>query len=63
MDGGWDADDLPGLCPRLLMAGLDQELKTLDTLLAHLKARFINLQRGERWFDVGKVHDDRTLIA
>ena len=58
MDGWWDADDLPGLCTRLLTAGLDQELKTLDVLLAHLKARFINLQRGERAYEIGKVHYD-----
>ncbi|RCS30487.1 cyclopropane fatty acyl phospholipid synthase [Rhodanobacter denitrificans] len=58
MDGWWDADDLPALFARLLTAGLDQELKTLDTLLAHLKARFINLQRGERAFEIGKVHYD-----
>lgn len=58
MDGWWDADDLPGLCTRLLTAGLDQELKTLDALLAHLKARFINLQRGERAFEIGKAHYD-----
>ncbi|HEV2682357.1 MAG TPA: cyclopropane-fatty-acyl-phospholipid synthase, partial [Rhodanobacter sp.] len=31
MDGWWDADDLPGLCTSLLTAGLDQELKTIDT--------------------------------
>src|SRR3546814_1154909 len=35
MDGWWDAADLPGLCTRLLTAGIDQGLKTLDTLLAH----------------------------
>lgn len=58
MDGWWDADDLPAMCTRLLTAGLDQELKTLDTLLAHLKARFINLQRGERAFEIGKAHYD-----
>jgi len=58
MDGWWDADDLPGLCTRLLTAGLDQEMKTLDSLLAHLKARFINLQRGERAFEIGKAHYD-----
>ncbi len=58
MDGWWDADDLAGLCTRLLTAGLDQELKTLDTLLAHLKARFVNLQRGEHAFKVAKVHYD-----
>ncbi|MGB3270996.1 MAG: cyclopropane fatty acyl phospholipid synthase [Rhodanobacter sp.] len=58
MDGWWDARDLPGMCTRLLSAGLDQGLKTLDTLLAHLKARFINLQRGERAFEIGKAHYD-----
>lgn len=58
MDGWWDAEDLPGLCTRLLNAGLDQELKTLDTLLAHLRARFLNRQRGERAFEVDKVHYD-----
>jgi cyclopropane-fatty-acyl-phospholipid synthase len=58
MDGWWDAADLPGLCTRLLSAGIDQGLKTLDTVLAHLKARFINLQRGERAFEIGKAHYD-----
>jgi len=58
MDGWWDAADLPAMCSLLLGAGLDQELKTLDTLLAHLKARFINLQRGERAFEIGKAHYD-----
>jgi cyclopropane-fatty-acyl-phospholipid synthase len=58
MDGWWDADDLPGLFTRVLRADLDQELRTLDTLLAHLKARFINLQRGEHAFDIGRRHYD-----
>ena len=58
MDGWWDAEDLPAFCTLLLTAGLDQELKTLDTLLAHLKARFLNLQRGERALEVGKLHYD-----
>ncbi len=58
MDGWWDTRDLPGLCTRLLTAGLDQDLKTLDTVLTHFKARFINLQRGDRAFDVGKLHYD-----
>ena len=48
MDGWWDADDLPALFTRLLTAGLDQELRTLDTLLAHLKARFVN--------QIGRAH-------
>lgn len=58
MDGWWDADDLPAFCTLLLTAGLDQQLKTVDTLIAHLKARFLNLQRGERALEVGKVHYD-----
>lgn len=58
MDGWWDAGDLPAFCTLLLTAGLDDELKTLDTLLAHLKARFLNRQRGERALEVGKVHYD-----
>jgi len=59
MDGWWDADDLPGMFTRMLRAHVDAELKTLDTLLVHLKARFINLQRGDNAFEIGKVHYDR----
>jgi cyclopropane-fatty-acyl-phospholipid synthase len=58
MDGWWDSEDLPGLFTRVLGAQLDAELKSLDTLLAHLKARFVNLQRGEHAFEVGKIHYD-----
>ncbi|MBT2119225.1 cyclopropane fatty acyl phospholipid synthase [Dyella sp. LX-66] len=58
MDGWWDAEDLPGMFTRLLRSHVDQELKTLDTLLAHLKARFINLQRGEHAYEIGRVHYD-----
>jgi cyclopropane-fatty-acyl-phospholipid synthase len=58
MDGWWDSEDLPGLFTRVLGAQLDTELKSLDTLLAHLKARFVNLQRGDHAFDIGRVHYD-----
>jgi len=58
MEGWWDAEDLPGFFARVLDAQLDRELKTLDTLIAHLKARFINLQRGEHAFEIGKAHYD-----
>ena len=58
MDGWWDADDLPCLFTLLLQADLDQELRTLDTLIAHLKARFLNLQRGEHAFEIGRKHYD-----
>ncbi|HEX7813868.1 cyclopropane fatty acyl phospholipid synthase [Dyella sp.] len=58
MDGWWDTPDLAGMFTRLLSSHIDEELKTLDTLLAHFKARFINRQRGEHAFDVGRVHYD-----
>jgi cyclopropane-fatty-acyl-phospholipid synthase len=58
MDGWWDAGDVPGMFTRMLRAQLDEEMKTLDTLIAHLKARFINLQRGENAFEIGRVHYD-----
>ena len=58
MDGWWDAGDLSGMFARLLASHIDEELKTLDTLLAHFKARFINLQRGQNAFEVGRVHYD-----
>ncbi|MGN2252687.1 cyclopropane fatty acyl phospholipid synthase [Frateuria sp. GZRe12] len=58
MDGWWDSDDLPGLFTQLLRAQIDDELRTLDTLIAHLKARFVNLQRGEHAFEIGKAHYD-----
>jgi cyclopropane-fatty-acyl-phospholipid synthase len=58
MDSWWDADDLPGFFTKVLTTHLDEHLKTLDTLIAHLKARFINMQRGEHAFDIGKLHYD-----
>ena len=58
MDGWWDADDLAGMFTRVLSANLDTELKTLDTLLAHFKARFLNMQRGKHAYEIGKVHYD-----
>ncbi|MGA8277325.1 MAG: cyclopropane fatty acyl phospholipid synthase [Rhodanobacteraceae bacterium] len=58
MDGWWDAEDLDGFFFRVLDARLDDHLRNLDTLLAHLKARFINLQRGERAWEIGKAHYD-----
>lgn len=56
MDGWWDAEDLSGMFTRILSSHLDQDLRTLDTLLAHLKARFLNLQRGEHAFEVATTH-------
>ena len=56
MDGWWDTDDLAGMFTRLLNSQLDMELRTLDTMIAHLKARFINMQRGDNAFEVAKAH-------
>jgi cyclopropane-fatty-acyl-phospholipid synthase len=58
MDGWWDCPDLPGFMARVLSSHVDESLRTLDTLLAHLKARFINLQRGDHAWDVGRQHYD-----
>lgn len=58
MDGWWDVPDLPGFFSRVLSSHLDDSLRTLDTLIAHLKARFLNLQRGDHAWDVGRQHYD-----
>ncbi|UPG91209.1 cyclopropane fatty acyl phospholipid synthase [Luteibacter aegosomaticola] len=58
MDGWWDCPDLAGLMSRLLSSRVDDSLRTVDTLLAHLKARFFNLQRGDHAWDVGRQHYD-----
>ncbi|MDN5923638.1 MAG: cyclopropane fatty acyl phospholipid synthase [Xanthomonadales bacterium] len=58
MDGWWDVDDMAGFFAHILASNLDEQLRTLDTLLAHLKARFINLQRGDHAFEVARKHYD-----
>lgn len=58
MDGWWDVDDLPGFFTRILGAHLDEKLKNLDTLVAHLKARYLNMQRGNHAFEIGEAHYD-----
>lgn len=58
MQGWWDAEDLDGSVYRLLMANLEERVLTLDTLLGFLHARFFNLQKPARAFDVGRRHYD-----
>lgn len=58
MEGWWDCADLDGFFARVMGVHIDEHLKTIDTVLAHLKARLINLQRGERAWEVGKTHYD-----
>lgn len=58
MDGWWDAEDLPGFFTRLLGARMDEHLKTFNTLIAHLKAKYLNRQRGKKAFKIGQAHYD-----
>ena len=58
MDGWWDVVDMPGFFTKVLSSHLDESLRTLDTLIAHLKARFLNMQRGEHAWEVGRQHYD-----
>ena len=58
MDGWWDAADLTGFMTRLLGAHMDEHLRTLNMLVAHLRARYLNRQRGRRAFIIGKAHYD-----
>ncbi|KJV34313.1 cyclopropane fatty acyl phospholipid synthase [Luteibacter yeojuensis] len=58
MDGWWDCPDLPGFMARVLTSHLDESLRTLDTVVAHLKARLTNMQRGDHAWDVGRRHYD-----
>ncbi|EQD31336.1 Cyclopropane-fatty-acyl-phospholipid synthase, partial [mine drainage metagenome] len=46
MDGWWDVADLTGMLARVIGARIDDRLHNLDTLIAHLRARWLNLQRG-----------------
>ncbi len=58
MQGWWDAQDLDGLIYRLLMANLEERVLTLDMLLEFLHARFFNLQKPARAFEIGRRHYD-----
>ena len=58
MEGWWDCPDLAGFMARVLTSRVDESLHTLDTLLAHLKARFLNRQSGDHAWDVGRQHYD-----
>ena len=58
MDGWWDAPSLDGLLVKLLEARLDQRVHGSGELWDGLKARLLNLQRGQRSFEVGRRHYD-----
>ncbi len=58
MDGWWDVQDLAGMLTRILRAQLDEHLHTLDAMVSHLRARWLNRQRGRRAWEIGKRHYD-----
>ena len=54
MDGWWDTPSLDQFFHHVLGAHLDEQLRDFDALRAHLKARFLNMQRGRKAFKIGK---------
>ncbi|MBN8728122.1 MAG: cyclopropane fatty acyl phospholipid synthase [Xanthomonadales bacterium] len=58
MDGWWDAEDLPGFLTRLIEAHLDDKVRGLEDAWLAVQARLINMQRGERAFEIGERHYD-----
>ncbi len=58
MEGWWDVQDLAGMLTRLMLAHLDEKLHTLDAVASHLRARWLNRQRGRRAWEIGKRHYD-----
>ena len=58
MDGWWDTPSLDRFFFHVLGAHLDEQLHDFDALRAHLRARFLNMQRGRKAFRIGKAHYD-----
>ena len=58
MDGWWDCEALDEMLTRILAAHLDTQVQGVDSVLAALKARLINLQRGRRAWEVAERHYD-----
>ncbi|HEX7325499.1 MAG TPA: cyclopropane fatty acyl phospholipid synthase [Rhodanobacteraceae bacterium] len=58
MDGWWDAQALDQFFFHVLRARLDEQVEVLDALISHLRARYVNMQRGGKAFKVGRVHYD-----
>jgi cyclopropane-fatty-acyl-phospholipid synthase len=58
MDGWWDTPSLDQFFYHVLGAHLDEHLRDFDALRAHLRARFLNMQRGRKAFKIGKAHYD-----
>lgn len=58
MDGWWDAPALDEFFTRVLGARLDEQVEVFNAVIAHLRARYVNMQRGRKAFKVGHVHYD-----
>ena len=58
MDGWWDTDDLDGFLFRLLDTRLDERVGGWEDAWLYIKSRFLNLQRGQRAYEVGERHYD-----
>jgi cyclopropane-fatty-acyl-phospholipid synthase len=58
MDGWWDCDDLDGMLHRILRARVDEQSGRFDDALLWLKAEMLNLQSGQRVFEVAERHYD-----
>jgi cyclopropane-fatty-acyl-phospholipid synthase len=57
MDGDWECLDLDGMLTRVLMARLDERVRTWDDAWFALRARLINLPK-RRAFEIGRRHYD-----
>jgi cyclopropane-fatty-acyl-phospholipid synthase len=58
MDGWWDTGDLDGFLFHLLDTRLDERVGGLEDAWLYVKSRFLNLQRGQRAYEVGERHYD-----
>ena len=58
MDGWWDADSLDGFLFRAIDTRLDERVGGIQDALLSIQARVVNLQRGQRAYEVGERHYD-----
>ena len=58
MDGWWSVDKLDQFFTKIFTAHLDEKIQSSTLLLYYLKSLFLNLQKGEKAFEVGEVHYD-----
>jgi cyclopropane-fatty-acyl-phospholipid synthase len=58
MDGWWDANQLDCFLLHLLQAHLDERVHSWRELADAVRARLVNVQAGQRSFEVGRRHYD-----